>query len=355
MSWRRSFTDCGIKANNPTVTHGLMSRVFLMKWYHFSVEYFEDLRNVNHCEFLIMRKKEDSGKYILENNLRTWSELKRERLAVLKAKEQAEKEKGTPASPSSSTAGNGLVSEKDKEKERKIEAVAVKKKWGGCPNGCDHSKHYYKKENSMHAMKLNGKLITASQSSLSPSADPQTLPLRRPNARRWQSSSDEEEDDPRGHQIDVQKSLDEVVSSPDGTPSFISLEDRLRSRLKSPRNENLLLVKHAGRDFGGSASGNTSQAGSDTEFSAEEDTRKRLAMGKKMGEGLRMTGMGGGRADPDPYGGKPGRREESQMGRGVLANALGDQSDAGSEAEEVLDEELEREEKEDKSVRGSVY
>jgi hypothetical protein len=64
-----------------------MSRVFLMKWYHFSVEYFEDLRNVNHCEFLIMRKKEDSGKYILENNLRTWSELKRERLAAAAAKE----------------------------------------------------------------------------------------------------------------------------------------------------------------------------------------------------------------------------------------------------------------------------
>ncbi len=43
-----------------------MSRVFLMKWYHFSVEYFEDLRNVNHCEFLIMRKQEESGKYILQ-------------------------------------------------------------------------------------------------------------------------------------------------------------------------------------------------------------------------------------------------------------------------------------------------
>ena len=37
-----------------------MSRVFLMKWYHFTVEYFEDLRNVNHCEFLIMRKQIDS-------------------------------------------------------------------------------------------------------------------------------------------------------------------------------------------------------------------------------------------------------------------------------------------------------
>ncbi|POS84116.1 hypothetical protein EPUL_002929 [Erysiphe pulchra] len=61
------------------VTHGLMSRIFLMKWYHFSVEYFEDLRNVNHCEFLIMRRGENNGKYILENRLRTWSELRQQR------------------------------------------------------------------------------------------------------------------------------------------------------------------------------------------------------------------------------------------------------------------------------------
>ena len=47
--------------------------------YHFSVEYFEDLRNMDHCEFVIMMKNEDSGKYILQNKLRTWSELKRER------------------------------------------------------------------------------------------------------------------------------------------------------------------------------------------------------------------------------------------------------------------------------------
>ncbi|SMY19162.1 unnamed protein product [Zymoseptoria tritici ST99CH_1A5] len=61
------------------VTHGLMTRVFLMKWYHWSVEYFEDLRNINHCEFIIMQKNQDNGKYILENQLRTWSELKRQR------------------------------------------------------------------------------------------------------------------------------------------------------------------------------------------------------------------------------------------------------------------------------------
>ena len=338
-----------------------MSRVFLMKWYHFSVEYFEDLRNVNHCEFLIMRKKEDSGKYILENNLRTWSELKRERLAALKEKEKAEKEKGTPTSLSSSNV-NG-ISEKDREKEKKLEAAAAspaqtKKRWGGCPNGCDHSKHYYKKENSMHAMQLNGRPTPSAPSASPVTTPPESLPFRRPNARRWQSSSDEDENDPRGHQsIDVKKSLDEVVSSPDGTPSFISVEDRLRSRMKSPQNDHLLLVKHAGRDFGGSASGNTSQAGSDTEFSAEEDARKRLAKGRKAAEGLKMTGMSGpAKADRNPYLGH-GRREESQMGRGAMADALGDQSDAGldSEVEEELVDELEREEKEDKSVRGSVY
>jgi hypothetical protein len=321
-----------------------MSRVFLMKWYHFSVEYFEDLRNVNHCEFLIMRKKEDSGKYILENNLRTWSELKRERLAAAAAKEK-----------SGSNSSTTQVSEKDKEKEKKLEAatpaigspIPPRKKWGGCPNGCDHGKHSYRKENSMHAMQLNGKPI-----STSPITGPgESLAFRRPAARRWQSSSDEDEDDPRGRigapaNLDVQKSLDEIVSSPDGTPSFISVEDRLRNRLKSPKGDHLLLVKSAGRDFGGSASGNTSQAGSDTEFSAEEDTRKRLARGKIVGVGRTSMGNGNGL----------GKREASGMGRGALADALGDQSDVGSDAgDEGELEDLNAAEKEDKSVKGSVY
>ncbi len=190
-----------------------MSRVFLMKWYHFSVEYFEDLRNVNHCEFLIMRQKEDSGKYILENNLRTWSELKRERLAAAAAKEKANPSNGTS------------ISEKDKEKEKKLlggagesssgtagatSPIPVRKKWGGCPNGCDHGKHHYKKENSMHAMQLNGKASSANSLPIPAEASP--LSFRRPAARRWQSSSDEDEDDPRGRvgppTVNVQKSLE---------------------------------------------------------------------------------------------------------------------------------------------------
>lgn len=350
----------GLCADIWTVTHGLMSRVFLMKWYHFSVEYFEDLRNVNHCEFLIMRKEEDSGKYILENKLRTWSELKRERLAAAAAKEKA--------NPSSNETP---ISEKDKEKEEKLlggtggsssstagptSPIPVRKKWGGCPNGCDHGKHHYKKENSMHAMQLNGKPSSATSSPTT--ADSSSLPFRRPAARRWQSSSDEDEDDPRGRvgpppSVDVQKSLDEVVSSPDGTPSFISVEDRLRSRIKSPKND-LLLVKSAGRDFGGSASGNTSQAGSDTEFSAEEDTRKRLAKGKMVGVG-NLNGKSGGGA-PGHGGGVV--RERSGMSRGALADALGDQSDVGSDAGSEVEPDLaclRKEAREDRSIEGSVY
>lgn len=50
-----------------------------MKWYHFSVEYFEDLRNVDHCEFVVMKRSRESQKYILQNELRTWSAMRRER------------------------------------------------------------------------------------------------------------------------------------------------------------------------------------------------------------------------------------------------------------------------------------
>lgn len=100
------------------VTHGLMTRIFLMKWYHFSVEYFEDLRNVNHCEFVVMKKGADNGKYVLQNQLRTWSELEKEQ-----EREWAEKN-GTKAIGDATAAFNSSVS--------------IRRKWGGCPDGCNH-------------------------------------------------------------------------------------------------------------------------------------------------------------------------------------------------------------------------
>ncbi|KAK9473982.1 histidine phosphatase superfamily, partial [Dipodascopsis tothii] len=55
------------------VTHGLMTRVFLMKWYRWTVERFESLKNVNYCEFMIM-ENQANGKYMLKNKMRTWND-----------------------------------------------------------------------------------------------------------------------------------------------------------------------------------------------------------------------------------------------------------------------------------------
>jgi hypothetical protein len=283
-----------------------MSRVFLMKWYHFSVEYFEDLRNVNHCEFLIMHKNEDSGKYILENNLRTWSELRHEREA-----ERKEKEKSLPA---------------EKTVESTQSSIPKRKQWGGCPNGCDHRRHYSMKIKSVNGTQSNGK-----------EAHQEDGPVKgRPTMRRWQSSEDEDEDDPRGRTvpsgIDTPKYMDEIVSSADGTPSYISVEDRLRGRVKSPHQIPLLQV---GRDFGGSASGNTSRAGSDT----DEDTQNVPSRRNRKVPSLRKA--------VETF-------HESGMRRGAKADALGDQSGSDGEADDDIDS-LEKEEAADKSIRGSVY
>lgn len=100
------------------VTHGLMTRVFLMKWYHWSVEYFEDLRNINHCEFVIMTHNQDNGKYSLQNTLRTWSALHKERD---QEKDRERVAKGLGPAPITPT-----------------DHIPIRRKWGGCPDGCTH-------------------------------------------------------------------------------------------------------------------------------------------------------------------------------------------------------------------------
>jgi hypothetical protein len=96
----------------------------LSNWsrYHWSVEYFEDLRNVNHCEFIVMKQSPDNGKYILENELRTWSDLKRRAAASTPTNGSATPHKTT----SSSNPGYSPV-------------VPIRR-WGGCANGCNHDK-----------------------------------------------------------------------------------------------------------------------------------------------------------------------------------------------------------------------
>jgi hypothetical protein len=85
--------------------------------YHWSVEYFEDLRNVNHCEFIIMKQNLDNGKYVLKNQLRTWSDLKRRAALASDAK---------PATPTTPNATHSYST--------------PTRKWGGCAQGCNHGK-----------------------------------------------------------------------------------------------------------------------------------------------------------------------------------------------------------------------
>ncbi|KAK3943484.1 broad-range acid phosphatase DET1 [Diplogelasinospora grovesii] len=443
------------------VTHGLMSRVFLMKWYHFSVEYFEDLRNVNHCEFLIMRKSLESGKYKLETKLRTWSELRRERAAQLAKEGKDGKENGTSKASSkldrassqlsiTANAHHTAASSSSSSTAVISSAVEVRRRWGGCPNGCNHDKSFKIRQTladlvqsditiSSHAgngvatpgsvsgnssvsvaiptpssgSSSNGTVVNDANGTPGPSFNGTannskvSLVSRRPAASRFQPTvsntapladtpSTENQtplaDGGNGPQIDVTKARDEVVSSPDGTPSFISVEDRLRSHAKSPNlppqprmpHDHL----HLGRDFGGTYSGHNSVVASDADSSEDDDARRRMARLKPSANGYRHHS-----------------RDQSGMGRGARANRLGDhphssdgEHEADGEAEPdhdcghgigqenkhvyaehgkgqngpEVEDELERKdeqyqnglsaddalakaEKEDRSIRGSVY
>ncbi|KAF4125808.1 Broad specificity phosphatase PhoE [Geosmithia morbida] len=192
------------------VTHGLMSRVFLMKWYHFTVEYFEDLRNVNHCEFLIMRKQ-DNGKYFLENNLRTWSDLRRERALREAAATAASAtpstgtgtstgtstSAGTSAGTSTSTSNNADAKDKDKDKDRdanglvpagpspnprrpvRQRTIHLPRQWGGCPNGCNHSRHHISKRDDLELLRQKDTEHAAAAVAASPATATTTASSRK--------------------------------------------------------------------------------------------------------------------------------------------------------------------------------
>lgn len=56
------------------VTHGIWARVFLQKWFRWSVEYFEALQNVPHCSWIVL-EKESNDRYKLKTRLAKWCDL----------------------------------------------------------------------------------------------------------------------------------------------------------------------------------------------------------------------------------------------------------------------------------------
>ena len=408
-----------------------MSRVFLMKWYHFSVEYFEDLRNVNHCEFLIM-KKQESGKYLLENKLRTWSELRRERaLQATKEGKGDKSEKGGEValkpngiSKDSSKLDSAPFSIAPSNNPSLPAVVETRRRWGGCPNGCNHDKNFKIRQNLADLVKSDCSTSNAAAAapttsgrcrddasqtdpSFSGTGESKPLASRRPAGKRFMAqNADAEEPEEAGPQIDVAKAREEIVSSPDGTPSFITVEDRLRIHLKSPgtpndthpdadfsddhlhshhhrrdnsnnnnnnnNNNHHHLLLHVGRDGGGTYSGHNSVAASDADSSEDERHRRRRQLAgaplrpklstipSASGSNSHAHSSEGdhGQAQAPPHH-KKRRDSRAVVGRG-RANRLGD-APHSSDGEHEADAEggpgdhEDEEERVERSVRGSVY
>jgi broad specificity phosphatase PhoE len=55
----RDFEKTGFPENVLIVSHGLTIRLFLMRWFHWSVEEFESLHNPKNCQIIIMEKQSD--------------------------------------------------------------------------------------------------------------------------------------------------------------------------------------------------------------------------------------------------------------------------------------------------------
>lgn len=65
----RDFDKADFPDNTLIVTHGMTLRIFLMRWFHWRVEYFEQVRNPRNGEVFVMELQED-GRYCLKTELR---------------------------------------------------------------------------------------------------------------------------------------------------------------------------------------------------------------------------------------------------------------------------------------------
>jgi broad specificity phosphatase PhoE len=64
----RDFEKPGFPPNAVMITHGMSIRLFLMRWFHYTVEEFEVLANPANCAIVLMELQEN-GKYKLVSRL----------------------------------------------------------------------------------------------------------------------------------------------------------------------------------------------------------------------------------------------------------------------------------------------
>jgi len=95
------------------------------------VEYFEDLKNVDHCQFVLMEKNPVTDKYELKTKLQTWS-------AERRKEEERQQREGGPSA-------------KDLKKLQAA-AASLEVVYGGCVNGCNHGRASNLKINSSNGL-----------------------------------------------------------------------------------------------------------------------------------------------------------------------------------------------------------
>lgn len=66
----RDFEKEHFPENCVIVTHGMTLRVFLMRWFHLSVEEFEKMANPKNCECVFLSLNKETNKYVLKSQLR---------------------------------------------------------------------------------------------------------------------------------------------------------------------------------------------------------------------------------------------------------------------------------------------
>ncbi|WP_416439670.1 histidine phosphatase family protein [Phnomibacter sp. MR] len=69
-SMYRDFEKPKFPKNVIVVSHGMTVRLFLMRWFHWTVEEFETLRNPKNAEFIVMEQDAVTGKYKLVTELK---------------------------------------------------------------------------------------------------------------------------------------------------------------------------------------------------------------------------------------------------------------------------------------------
>lgn len=72
----RDFEKPHFPRNTIIVTHGMTMRVFLMRWFHLSVESFELLANPHNCEYYLLKLNKDTQKYSLATPPRMYDQPK---------------------------------------------------------------------------------------------------------------------------------------------------------------------------------------------------------------------------------------------------------------------------------------